>query len=895
MRFSDTRAGGMSIPRRIAAGEPPGSPRELAYCLAHLARRVQQAMLATGPLSSPYPGDDADTLAQTVVYGLVARHVMEGMGEQQHTHSSLFAALDAACEQVARTNDGAAALAACHDLLAHTDIDAVLAPPRQHDDEIPLPHDPLTSCYETFLADCNPALRHVRGVYFTPMPVVSYIVRSVNHLLRYCFPSLQDSAGLAGLASRQVSIFDPAAGTATFLCAVVQHIAQQVAASNNESNESNESSQSVAHVLTALLPRLVGYELLPAPCLVGHLRLHRLLRQHGVSDDSLPHLRLLQRDTLAGPPDVLPDTGGPLVVIGNPPYANYGQRNRGTWMASLLDDYKRGLNERKINLDDDAIKFLRYGQWCIEQAGQGILAFVTSHTFLEGLTHRRVRESLRETFNQVFVLDLHGSALRGEVGPDGSRDDNVFDIRQGVCIGLFVRTAAPGGSARVQHAEVWGTRHDKYAFLHTHDIASTPWQELAPRPPYLFFVPHEPGCDGHVERDYHRYHALTDIFCTCRGGIKTDRDRLFIDTDRTALEERMQTFYTDAGLSPDFRATYRVENSSSYAIEERRRHTSFRPDALYRCLYRPFDVRWLYYDPGGLTSRPASEVMQHMWRGPNLALLVSRQQATSGFAHVWCADTLVESQAVSIKTREGTFVLPLYQYAHHAHHEPGEDQTQPQPQPNLSPAFIRTLEQHTGLQFVPHGRGDLHTTIGPEDVLHMCYALLHSPSYRHRYAAMLKTGFPRVPLPDTPAQCAALASIGAALVDLHLLRMPGSGSGGRVGGNGGAAVLCDPAQQGVVAHGLCDGPVGRVRYDAHRACVLVGKHGRVTGVEPPVWDMQVGSYRPLATWLNARRGCMLTPNDVVHYERVVVALRETRRLMSEIESLESQERRTDTG
>jgi predicted helicase len=448
----------------------------------------------------------------------------------------------------------------------------------------------------------------------------------------------------------------------------------------------------------------------------------------------------------------------------------------------------------------------------------------------------------------------------------------VFRIQQGVAIAFFVKEAGKRGPARVHHADLWGTRAAKVAALATTDAAATPWRTIHPRSELFFFVPEQSADNAR----YAEYYPLPAMFLARQGGIKTDRDRLFFDVSRPTLEARMRTFYSAEGLSPAFRATYRVEDSSSYQVLARRKATTFDAAYLLPCLYRPFDTRWLYYAPG-LTSRPARGVMRHMLAGANVALLLCRQQATAGFAHVFCAETLVESHAVSIKTREGAFVFPLYRYT-----EEGERQ------PNFSPDLLAAIQQRLGWAFVPVGRGDLlRRSLGAEDIFHYLYALLHSPTYRQRYAARLRIDFPRVPLPPERATFAALAERGAALLDLHLLRLPTSQQGERVGGGGGSALLVDPASQGVRLGGAGSNRVEQVVYrpptPEQPGRVMLNPSRFIEGVAPVVWEMQVGSYCPLAKWLRERAGYTLTADEMLHAARVAVALRETHRLMEDIE------------
>lgn len=904
------------------------TPHTLARQLAHIARQLHDVVTTAladepphGVLHQQYeavrrtllpaltPAAFADMYAQTLVYGLFAARVAlpdsptftreQGVQALPHTLSlvpALFGQLDHAGldERIPRLVD------ACAHLLQHTAIAPLL---NDNDATSPAQRgDPVLHFYETFLTAYDPHIREIRGVYYTPEPVVGYIVRSVDHLLRTHFGKP------AGLADGQTVVLDPATGTATFLHAIIQHIHTTV--TRTQDSVGGIAGHWPHYVSETLLPRLHGIELLTAPCLIAHLKLHMLLQHTGYTLAPHEHTGLALANALADAPAApntpdVPDgqpavplaravadvanrgEGAALVVVGNPPYANTGPRNQGTWIHTQLADYKRGLQEKKLNLDDDCIKFIRLGQWCVEQAGQGILAFITSNTWIDGITYRRMRESLRETFSHIYVLDLHGSSLKQEVCPDGSHDNNVFDIRQGVAIVLMVRephapmpTDTPTVTRRpasVQFADVWGTRAQKYAYLDKQSVATTAWESLSPEPSWYFFVPR------HFEHadEYNTFPSITDIFEVYQNSIKTDRDSLFVARDAAELHERLATFYSDAGVQSPFRETYRVYDTSSYRILTRRARTTFNPDHIQRMLYRPFDVRWCYYAPG-ITSRPAWRVMRHMLAGPNIALVGMRQYEydVPDYCYTFVTEHITESR-VFISNRGGASLFPLYCYPTEA----GGDAASTR-RPNFAPAFVHALSQRLGLVFLPDGAGDLVSTFGPEDVFHYLYAVLHCPTYRTRYAEQLRIDYPRVPMPHDRAHFAALASPGARLLDLHLLRMPGCGG---VGGAGGVASLHQPGAgaQGVWQQGLTDTPINAVRYDPQQECVRVHHHAHAAcgGIAPETWSLHIGGYQPLDRWLKERKGDTLSPDAVLHLQRMVVALRETRLVMAEIDRL----------
>jgi predicted helicase len=833
------------------------------------------------------PDEFADMYAQTLVYGLFAARVATPAqptftrSDAAHTLRKTNPFLQEWFSMMAAPwldKRIASLIDDCARLLQRTDISEVL-----HDfGKATKQQDPIMHFYETFLTVYDPRTRGMRGVYYTPEPIVSYMVRSVDQLLHTHFDKP------LGLADDDTIIFDPATGTATFLHAIVQHIH----ATLHHMGMADTWNQ---YVPTKLLPRLYGFELLMTPYTIAHLKLRLLLQQTGYPlrhDDRLGiyltnALSVLPegQSTLPGLDFILTESNRArqrtqahpiMVVLGNPPYANFGMLNKGAWIQQQLEDYKRGLQEKKLNLDDAFIKFMRLGQWGIEQAGQGVLAFITNNTYIDGITHRRMRESLMATFSDIYILDLHGSSLKKEVCPDGMPDENVFDIRQGVAIGFFVKAPGKRGAATVHHHEMWGTRHSKYKCLAAESVATTPWQTLHPTAKWFFFVPRH----FTIADEYMAFPKLTDMFLVQQNVIKTDRDRLFFADEYAVLEERIRTFYSDKGLCSPFRETYRVEDSSSYKILARRQKTAFNPTALHRALYRPFDVQWMYYAPA-LTSRPAWEVMQHMLAGDNIALLGMRQYEydVTDYCYALVTEHITESR-VFISNRGGASIFPLYCYPSKDDRPAAENR-----RPNLAPAFIHEIEQRLHLTFIPDGTGDLSNTIGPEDILHYLYAILHSSIYRSRYAEWLKIDFPCIPITSDTGICKTLVAHGAALVDLHLLRLTGSDGAGGTGGAGGADILANPAKQGITQHGVTTGAIENISYHAPQQRVIIGNGTYFAGIEPATWAMQIGGYQPLHKWLKDRKGRTLSSADTLHYMRMVIALRETRRVMAAIDAV----------
>jgi predicted helicase len=692
---------------------------------------------------------------------------------------------------------------------------------------------------------------------------------------------------------------DPAAGTATFLYFVVQHIYEALRTAGQHGGWND-------YVAQHLLPRLFGFELLMAPYAIAHLKLGILLQETGYAFHGHQRLGVYLTNTLdeAVLHEGLPGFGrfiaeeanaaaevkrdkDILVVLGNPPYAGHSAnrswavqdgKRADTFIGRLLRDYYRvdgrPLGEKNPKwLQDDYVKFIRWGQWRIERTGQGILAFITNHGYLDNPTFRGMRQSLMQTFSDIYLLDLHGNAKKKETAPDGGKDENVFDIQQGVAVALFVKRPGVEGPAAVRHADLWGVRDEKYACLFAHDVQTTDWQPLRPQPPFYLFAPQ----DTDRRAEYERSWKVTDAMPVNVLGFQTHRDAFAVDFDRERLSERIREMRDTRLSDAEFSEAYPEAGSADWNLRESRE--TLRCDSgwerrFIRCTYRPFDWRWGYYNEA-VMDRPRRELKQHVAGRDNICLNTVRQTKMGSWQHALVSDS--PTPAVFVEIKDGSSVFPLYLYPDPA--QLIEDWQWPAGRdgrrPNLAPAFVRDAEARLGLAFVPDGRGDLHTTFGPEDVFHYICAVLHSPTYRQRYAEFLKIDFPRVPLTSDRELFRVLAEKGAQLVALHLLQSPLLNS----------LITTYPV--------VGDSEVVHVRYappgqDAKGkptpGRVYINTEQYFEGVPPQVWEFRVGGYQVLEKWLKDRQGRRLSFDDLMHYQKVVVALKETMRLMAEIDA-----------
>ncbi len=894
-----------------------GRPKELAQRMAALARMIQDLIEETfekepegGTLHIQLkafqeelipdltPKQFADMYAQTITYGLFAARVRVPMGQGFTRRNAAWNLpktnpflrklfneiagpdLD---DRIAWLVDDLAYL------LARADMSEVLRDFGKRARQ----EDPIVHFYETFLSAYDPKMKQKRGVYYTPEPVVSYIVRSIDHILKTRFDRP------LGLADPKTLILDPAVGTATFLYFAIQQINETLIAKGQAGGWND-------YVKNHLLPRIFGFELLMAPYAVAHMKLGLLLQETGYDFSGDQRLGIYLTNTLeealfrtevaafaryiveeANAAAEVKTEKPIMVVLGNPPYS-VSSANKGEHIEKLMERYKAAVrSERNIQpLSDDYIKFIRFAHDRIERTGYGIVGMITNHAYLFSLIHRGMREELIRTFEEIYILNLHGNAILKETTPDGGADENVFDIRQGVTIALFTKRQATERQAKVKYADLWGRQEGKYGYLLENDVSTTDWQDLEPIAPHFFFTPK----DFDLMSEYEQGWKVLDIFLMNSSGIKTHRDHFVIDFEENPLRSRIAAIRDDSLSNEEVSQRFRLRDTGSWELSKARLKLRALDDwekLFSPCLYRPFDARIIYYSDA-VIDRPRPQLMHHML-GDNLALIVGRaghvvESETWGL--LFCTTDLVDT---NIYYRGGGVVFPLYRYHQKQKETPlkggrsAVNLTLPKSKSeyntrdhNLSPQFITTVKGKLDLDFLPDGRGDLQGTFGPEDIFHYMYAIFHSPTYRERYAEFLKIDFPRLPLTSDQALFRALAEKGEELVALHLMESPKLNS----------LVTAFPVPD--------SNEVERVRYAEPRSDeegnqipgrVYINKTQYFEGVEPEVWEFQIGGYQVLHKWLKDRKGRQLSFDDTWHYQKIVVALKETMRLMEEIDEL----------
>ena len=669
-------------------------------------------------------------------------------------------------------------------------------------------------------------------------------MRAVDDLLRRDF-NLPN--GLA--ETNTVTALDFAAGTGTFMLEMIRTVLTGATPARRDL---------LAH--GHLLKNFYGFELLMAPYTIAHLKLSQFLADNDVPLKQDERINIFLTNTLeqisnqvelpmmprlaeeANRAQQIKDSPV-LVITGNPPYSGISQ-NTGKWISDLIKTYKyvdeKHFGERRHWLQDDYVKFIRFAQWKMERVEHGIVAIITNHGFLDNPTFRGMRQSLLNTFDTLYFLDLHGNANKKEIAPDGGKDENVFDIRQGVAISLLVKNPKAKQKG-VFHADLWGLRKDKYKRCMENTIATIEWKKLAvDSSPYLF-TPRQS-----MPTEYKEAFSINDIFSGNVSGIVTARDHFSVDTDKESLLRRMQKFISADKTALEIAEELNLKDTRGWKISQARKEMAKiknLAECVKKIVYRPFDVRWIFYHSSAV-DWGREKFMRHMLAGENIGLCLSKRQETGGqWQHVFISNKIVQHHTATAK--EVNYLFPLYRY------DIEMDKTVRHE--NLKPEFRRWLDDRYG------------TAHSPENILGCIYAILHSPDYRNRYADFLRSDFPRIPFPADNAEFQRLATLGNELISAHLLRENCTGDLAKHAGTGTSHL------------------VEKIRYDEKTQRLYFNQTEYLAPVPPQVFTFQIGGYHPLDKYLKSRKTRPLTLPETETLQKTANAIAFTIGKMGEID------------
>jgi len=500
-------------------------------------------------------------------------------------------------------------------------------------------------------------------------------------------------------------------------------------------------------------------------------------------------------------------------------------------------------------LQDDYVKFLRFSQWKIQKSGYGIVGMITNHSYLDNPTFRGMRQSLMKTFDEIYILDLHGNSLKKETTPDGGKDENVFDIRQGVAIALFIKNKT-SKEPKVYHLDKYGLREEKYEWLDRQDFKEENYEKINPQSPYYFFVKR----DTEKIKQYLEWKQINEIFPVNSVGIVTSRDNFVISYDKRELQNRMLQFQNLSQPDEIISQAYNLKDKTNWKIKNARQEISKITNLnenIKEILYRPFDERYIFYHKA-MIERMRPEVMRHMLE-ENIGLLTCRQISSNNWMHALVSENIIDDSLVSNRTKERTYIYPLYLYPEKSKKDLF-NQHQTEREPNIPTTIFEKLQSVYGQKPTP------------EEILYYIYGVFYSNIYRETYAEFLKIDFPRVPFTADYNVFKKLGELGKELADLHLLKSP----------------ALDPPVARYQGGGTND-RIEKITYKEDEQRIYINKDKYFEGVAPEVWNYHIGGYQVLHKYLKDRKGRDM--DDTPRYCRIATALSKTIEIQKKIDEI----------
>lgn len=842
------------------------------------------------------PKGFADIYAQTLAYGMFAARLhdpsLEDFSRQEAAElipktnpflRKLFGYIAGPDidDRIKRTVDNLA------DVFRATNVDALL----HNFGKTTQTQDPIIHFYETFLSEYDPKLRKSRGVWYTPEPVVNFIVRAVDDILKTEFnikdgladtsktkikvkTQTQDKRTAGGYKEvehevHKVQILDPATGTGTFLAEVVKHI-------YNNKFKAIQGAWS-GYVEEHLIPRLNGFELLMASYSMAHLKLDMLLAETGYKPKKDQRFNIFLTNSLE---EHHPDTGTlfagwlsseaneanrvkrdtpVMCVIGNPPYSGVSSNN-GAWITNLIETYKKEPHGEKLKeqnskyLNDDYVKFIRYSEYLINRNGEGVLAFISNNGYIDNPTFRGMRAALSKSFTDIYIVDLHGSTKKKEKNKDGTADQNVFDIMQGVAIIIAVKQKDSKGDANIHHFDCFGKREFKYQFLLNNDLTTIPFSSFNPTLPFYNFY----KINSDLQKKYYELIALDELFISNAVGVKSSRDNLLVSDDMHSLKNNLN-FFLEKEVK-EIESTFSIKFNANWNHDtlKSKLNIELLTKEIIKIRYRPFDDKYICYNDL-LVDRTRKKVMKNL-QSKNDALVVGRQgQAVAGDSWnlLFTSDSITD---MNIFARGGGMTFPLYLYP-----ESDEIFSERDRVPNLNEEILFQFSEKLGLAFTSEKEKN-KDTFAPIDILNYIYSVLHSPTYREKYKEFLKIDFPRVPYPKDQEIFWKLVEFGGELRQIHLLESP--------------KVEQYITQYPEDGDNVVEKPVYK------NGNVYINELQYFENVPKVAWEFYIGGYQPAQKWLKDRKERQLSFEDILHYQKIIVALTETDRIMKEIDKIE---------
>lgn len=736
-------------------------------------------------------------------------------------------------------------------------------------------HEPILYFYETFLREYDKQTKKKRGAYYTPKPVVDFIVKSIDTILKEDF-GLKD-----GVMQSEVKLLDPATGTGTFLASTIELIKSKIDTKYKVLNL--EKEQFIKEVSNHILHNFYGFEFMMAPYAVAHIKLSLLLKTLGfdfamTADDDDPdndRWKIYLANTLDDPSKepnslfgfnnlaneaklakTIKNQKDIIAIIGNPPYSGSSQnpsrdeKKKLTWIGEQIEVYKydgaKKLDEKNPKwLQDDYVKFIRFAQYQIDNAGYGAIGHIVPHGFLDNPTFRYMRKSLLKSFSKIYILDLHGNDNKKEKDSEGNKDENVFDIKTGVCIALFVKEKK-SKECEVYHGDLYGKREEKFHTLENFDFKNLCQNKLHPKGDMSYFIPRED------DSKYIQFWSVKDIFEVQNTGIVSKRDGIvfhdkkeqlisllkdFKELDENSLRQKLQ-------ISPDSRdwkVSFAKNTIEKFGIQN---------EHLVQASYRPFEVKWTYFvnKSKGFMAYPVYNVMKHMLK-PNISIITNRTTKRDMFNSIFVSNRIIDLHILETASASA-YVFPLYLYDKNEASLFEEDKVT-----NFTNEFAQFKQKS-------------FPSYSDEDIFYYIYGLLYAPNYRAKYNEFLKTDFPRI---DFGYDIVKISHLGKELSKLHLL----------------SHEIFDKQDEWNLK---VEGKDFTISF-AKKADIFqddkiyLNPSTYIGKVDEETFKFMIGGYQVLDKWLSDRKNNTLSVDEIIHYMKIIISLRETIRIMKALDEV----------
>lgn len=720
--------------------------------------------------------------------------------------------------------------------------------------------DPIIHFYETFLNKYDPKTREQRGVYYTPEPVVDYIVHSLNEILKTDFNKEN------GFASTDVTVFDPAGGTLTFLAQTAKFAIKDFTEKFGEGHKTN-------FIKEHILKNFYAFELMMAPYAIAHLKMSFLLDEFGYKMKDSDRFKLYLTNTLeiedleqtripgmaslseeSKQATIIKKKQPVIAIMGNPPYsiASYnnsvfidGNGKKGKdEVKGLMDLYKEDVRDEKLIavLHDDYAKFIRFCHWKIEQAGFGVFGLITKNTYLNTSAFKGLRKKLLQFFDKIYVFNLHGKLY--EKTPDGGKDQNVFDIRVGTAILICVKNGNKIDEyAKLNFAELFGDRESKYTFLSTHNVNNTGFEELKIDKEYFFFEK-----KFFNESDlYNSFIRIEDIFINNNSGVKTGRDHFITDSNKHNLKVRLQSFINSDLPFDLIKKAFSIDDASSFNLRKAKESFKTINDSLFvPYSFKPFENKYLYYS-GIFVDRLGDKVNGNM-RNENLSLILKKRNTESEYKSAFVTNNVADLNFLGGQS----YVFPLWIY------EAEGGLFGASKKSNINLKFEKLLE-------TTYKQKNL-----TESIFYYIYAFLNCSIYRETFAEQLQIDYPKIPFTNNFDLFKKVSEIGKSLTEFHLLTSK------------------DLSSPFIKYNGKGNSKVTDINYIEASGELYINENQFFSGVSKEIWEFEVGKNKPVQRWIKNLKDKELDLNQTIEFSKICYAIGLTFDKQKEIDKLYEQ-------